>query len=89
MRYLRSEDMEEVKKLRAEGAMIKDIAKRFNVCDATISNIVNGKSAPRKLKSVGGPVRSPYDPIDFVEEIFIGLPDTVLFQHTRERDFIG
>lgn len=89
MRYLRQQEVDEVKKLREEGFMIKDIAKRFNVCDATISNIVNGKSAPRKMKSLGDKIRSPYDPVEFIEEDFSSFPDNVLFQPVRERDFIG
>lgn len=89
MRYLSQSDMDEIKKLRQEKMMIKDIAKRFLVCEATVSNIVNGKHPPRKMKPVGDCIRSPYDPIDFKEEVFIDLPDDVFFQHVKERDFIG
>lgn len=90
MRYLKQSEMDQIKKLRMEGARVKDIAKQFNVSEGTISNIVNGKNIPRKFKEVvGSYIRSPYDPIEFKEEVFKDLPDEVLFQPVRDRDFIG
>lgn len=89
MRYLRQEEVEEVAKLRAQGCLIKDIARKFSVCEATVSNIVRGKYAPRRRKQVETTLRSPYAPLDFKEENFSSLPDDVLFQHVREWDFIG
>lgn len=89
MRYLRTNEIEEVKKLRAQGWKFKDIAGRFMVCEATVSNIVNGKSSPRRLKHVDTSVRSPYAAVDFKEEDFSQYPDTVLFQHVRVWDFTG
>lgn len=89
MRYLNQGEVDEVKRLRAKRVLIKDIAQTFLVCEATVSNIINGKHAPRKIKIIGAPIRSPYDPLDFKEEDFSALPDNVLFQHAKERDFIG
>lgn len=89
MRYLRQHEIDELIKLRDEGSKIKDIAKRFDVCEATVSNIVRGKYAPRRRKQVEVTLRSPYSPLDFKEEDFSSLPDDVLFQHVREWDFIG
>lgn len=89
MRYLKQREVDEIKKLREEKVMIKDIAKRFLVCEATISNVVNGKTPPRKIKSVGSAIRSPYDPIEFKEEVFSTLPNDVFFQHGKAKDFIG
>ncbi len=89
MRYLAENEMEDVLKLRAEGWYIKAIAKRFEVCEATISNIVNGKARKRKMGSVGKELYRAEIRREMREENFSELPDHVLFQHVKESNFIG
>ncbi len=89
MHYLEPEQIEEVKKRREEGALIKQIAAEFHICEATVSKIINHKSGARKRKRVGYERHRAYDPEAFQEQVFIGLPDTVLFEHVREHNFIG
>lgn len=89
MHYLEPDQIEEVKKRRQEGLLIKQIAHEFQICEATVSKIINLKSGARKRKRVGYERHRAYDPEAFVEEDFTLLPDTVLFQHVREHNFIG
>lgn len=89
MRYLKQIEVDEVKQLRQGGMLIRDIAKKFLVCEATVSNIVNGKNPPRKIKTHVARIRNPYEPIDFKEENFSILTDDIFFQHSKEKDFIG
>lgn len=90
MHCLLLHEREEVKKLYEEqGLPIKVIAQRFKVCDATISNIVNEKHGPRKLKKIGGPVKDTDAAVVFEEQVLKDLPDDVLFKHVRPWNFIG
>lgn len=90
MHYLELSQIEEVRRLRLEeGLLIKVIAQQFNICEATVSKIVNHKTGARKRKRVGYERHRYYDPQAFMEEDFSLLPDTVLFQHVREHNFLG
>lgn len=90
MHYLEVGQIEEVRRLREEeGLLIKVIAQRFSICQATVSKIINRKSGARKRKRVGFERHRAYDPEAFKEEDFSLLPDTVLFEHVREHNFIG
>jgi hypothetical protein len=90
MRHLAKEDMEEILALRAKRVLLKDIAERFRVSDAQISNIINGKHIPRRLTTEPEvKTRSPYDPVEFKEEDFSKLPNDVYFKHTKACNFIG
>lgn len=85
MRRLGKQDMEEILALRAKRVLLKDIAERFRVSDAQISNIINGKHIPRRLANPP----NPHAPVVFQEEDFSSKPDDVLFSHTKACDFIG
>ncbi len=50
--HLTEEDYEVIKKLRAEGMSVANIAKRFSKSDSTISNIINGKCQPKGRSSL-------------------------------------
>lgn len=89
MRYLLVAEVEEIKKLRNEGGMIKAIALQFGVCEATISKIINGKTGARTMCQSKQYSRIPKETVTVVEEVFQGLPDTVLFEHVKECNFIG
>lgn len=91
-RYLREGQYEEIIQLRRDqGMMVKDLAKKYGVCDATISNICKGTAVPRGGNKIIKPPPSRKIPdaceIEFVD--FSILPDHVLFQHVREYNFIG
>jgi Helix-turn-helix domain len=94
MRYLAKSEIEDIHKLKAEGWMIKDIARRFAVCEETISHHITRKTA---LRGVGKWRRQPkITPLpaevlasELKEVDFSSLPDHVLFEHTRECNFIG
>lgn len=87
--FLGQNEYEEILRLRQDGWKCKDIAKRFNVCEATAFNIVNGKTVPRRRRDVVTKIRNAYAALDFEEEDFSKKPDDALFQHVRVRDFIG
>lgn len=89
MRYLSQEDFEQARQLRAAGWTFKAIAARFGVSDATISNHLNGKSAPRKEKKQPFTGAAADNSIPFEEEDFSTKADDVLFKHVRVWDFIG
>lgn len=94
MRYLAAAEIEEIHKLKEEGWMIKDIARRFAVCEATISHHINGKTVLRGLRKWRGVPKSNVHvlklaPSEIKEEVFSTLPDHVLFEHVRECNFIG
>ena len=88
MRRLAKEDMDEILALRAKRVLLRDIADKFHVSDAQISNIINGKHLPRRLKQ-GVINRSQHDPMEFKEEDFSALPNDVYFKHTKACNFIG
>lgn len=83
MRHLRLQDRQEILQLRSQKMLLKDIAARFNVSDAQISNVVNGKHIPKRIKE------NPHAPVPFQEEDFSNLPNEVLFKHVKAFDFIG
>lgn len=95
MRYIGQQEVEEIIKLHDdEGWTFKDLAKRFNVCEATVSNYVNKRTSPRFLKKKGGrqrgiPVTKSFAAPDYSDQDFSRLPDHVLFEHVRECNFIG
>lgn len=93
MHYSGKPEVEEMKKLRDEGWYFRDIAKRFNVCEQTAANLVNGKTVERGGKRGGRTkvisIAKTYAAPDFREQDFSQLPDTVLFEHVRECNFIG
>jgi hypothetical protein len=90
MRRLAKEDMDEILALRAKRVRLHDIAVRFRVSEAQVSNIINGKHLPRRItRESEQKQRSPYDPVDFQEEDFSKLPNDVYFKHTKACDFIG
>lgn len=89
MRYLKQEDIDKVKELRNSGWSMIRIARQFDVCQATVSNILRGKTQPRRRKKLGRPARDPYAPVDFKEEDLSAYPDDAYFQHVRIWDFIG
>lgn len=91
-RYLRVEVHEAIKKMKVEeGLSIKDIAKKFGVCTATVSNIVNGKTVPRGANKLRKPLpnRATIEANEVQFQDYSTLPDEVLFQHVRECNFIG
>lgn len=88
MRYLAATEVEEIKQLRAANSRIKDIARRFGVCEGTISNIVNGKTGARTPKKNRRYLRIPLEPAFEIQD-FSTLPDHILFKHVRVWDFIG
>ena len=89
--YLSPEDETAILSLRAEGKVMKDIAKKFGICQATVSNVVNGKhkirskSNRRRACAPATPPREMPTPV----QDFSLLPDHVLFKHVRIWDFIG
>jgi transcriptional regulator with XRE-family HTH domain len=91
-RYLVEGEHLAIKKLRLEeGMKIKEIAKRFNVCEATVSNIVKGNTVPRgtaKLRKASkqGPAIEAHE---LESQDFSQLPDDVMFEHVKEYNFIG
>jgi Helix-turn-helix domain len=91
--YLSPTEIEEIIKLYEEGWSQKNLAVRYNVCEATISNHVTGRHKPRFRKKTGRPkgvkIAKPYARPEFVEQDFSQLPDSVLFEHVRECNFIG
>lgn len=94
MRYLAAAEIEDIHKLKAEGWMIKDIARRFAVCEETISHHISGRTVLRGVRKWRGkPKRTilptKVAPPDVKEEVFGILPDHVLFEHVRECNFIG
>lgn len=89
MRYLDVTEVEEIKQLRSENRMIKDIAQKYGVCIATISKIVNGKSGARAPKKYRRYLRIPLEPEATKDIDFSRLPDNVFFEHVRECNFIG
>jgi hypothetical protein len=90
MRYLEEKEAAEIKKLAGDGWKIKDLSKKFNVCRATISNVLmDRRSARSRKENRRGPKRGPYVPVDFKEEVLMGLPDEILFQHVKAYDFMG
>jgi len=84
-RYLSFEDHEEIKKLRDRGWKMKDLATRFGISEASVSNIVRGITLPRK------PPKPKKEESKREEEYvdFSRLPKSVLFQHVKECNFIG
>jgi predicted transcriptional regulator len=89
MRHLRADEVEELKKLREEGWMIKNLAKHFGICTATVSNIMAGKTDPAKKKPAKQRVPKSSGIREFEEVNFKTLPNDALFQHVRIWDFIG
>lgn len=89
MRHLRPDEVAELKKLRAEGWMIKNLAKHFEICTATVSNIMRGKTDPAKGKQKKPRIPDTGGAKD-IEEVYFGdKPDSELFEHVRIWDFIG
>lgn len=93
-RYLTPEEYQRIPILRAEGFTPIQIAHQLNVSDATVYNILNGKSQPRqwsdKPKSKKGATpRLPVVEVKREDVNFKKLPDTVLFEHVKECNFIG
>lgn len=94
MRYLAASEIDDIHKLKEEGWMIKDIARRFAVCEETISHHISGKTVLRGLRKWRGKPKAKAHPLkvappDAKEEVFSILPDHVLFEHVRECNFIG
>lgn len=93
MRYLAKNEIEDIHQLRAEGWMIKDIARRFAVCPDTISHHISGKTVLRGMRKWRGEPKlvpvAEEAPQKVKEEVFSTLPDHVLFEHVRECNFIG
>lgn len=95
MRYIRKQDAEEMVRLHFdEGWLMKDLAKKYEISLATVSNYIHGRTTPRYMKRMGGrpkviQMKKTFAAPDFKEEDFSRLPDHVLFQHVRECNFIG
>ena len=90
MGWLSEKQEAEVVKMRLEGVRVKDIAKKFQVCDATISGIVKRRIGVIVRPKKGDMKYSHPDKEPGVkEEVFADLPDEVLFKHVRIWDFIG
>lgn len=94
MRYIRQGEVNEILQLHENGALMKDIARKFNISEATVSNYIHGRTRPRFMKRRAGrprviPVTKIYAAPDFKEENFSKLKDDVLFQHVRACNFIG
>jgi IS30 family transposase len=85
-RYLSPEEHAEIHRLHAEKVSQQMIARKFGICEATVSNIVHGRSRPRKPPLYRRVTSTPPEP---QEQDFSQLPDDVLFKHVREWDFIG
>lgn len=82
-RRLAIQDMQEILQLRSQKMLLKDIAARYQISDAQVSNLINGKHIPKRLKV------NPHAPVPFDEEDFSKLPNDVLFKHVKAFDFIG
>jgi hypothetical protein len=90
MRYLSQSDHEDIRELRAIGWSTLAIAARFEVCQATVSNVLNGRSKPKRRNFVPKPPKPPQErPVITLYEDFSQLPDHVLFQPVKECNFIG
>lgn len=90
-RYLGPEEEAAILSLREEGKEQKDIAKQFGVCQATISNVINGRHkvrGKRNSRQAYLPPRPPCEPEPPTPN-FSELPDHVLFKHVNAFDFIG
>lgn len=89
--YLSPEEETGILKMREEGCKMETIAKKFGICQGTVSKVVNGKHRIRgekKRRRACAPSHPIPDPVTEVQD-FSNLPDHVLFQHVREWDFIG
>ncbi len=89
--YLSPEEETAIRAMREEGHKMLAIAKKFEISQATVSNVINGRhklrgTSPRRRACK--PVRPLPEP-GLVVQDFSSLPDHVLFQHVREWDFIG
>lgn len=89
MRHLRADEVVELKRLREEGWKIMTLAKHFDVCTATVSNVLRGKTDPNKRKPAKPRVPESLGTTDIEEMNFKSLPDDVLFRHVRPWAFIG
>lgn len=94
MRYLSAAEIEEIQTLRADNCRIKDIARKFGVCQETVFHHVSGKTALRGVRKWRPEPKTIPKPVKIVapvtqEVVFKSLPDTVLFEHVRECNFIG
>lgn len=88
-RHLGKQDVEEILALRKQKMLLKDIATKFNVSDAQISNVINNKHMSRWLKPPEVKKNNPHAPVPFQEEDFSNLPREVLFKHVKASEFIG
>jgi hypothetical protein len=90
-RYLSPEEGTAIIAMRAEGKGLKDIAKKFGICQATVSNIINGRHRVRgksNRRRACAPPRPHCEPEPDVQD-FSQLPDDVLFKHVKPWDYIG
>lgn len=88
-RRLIKEDVEEILALRKQKMLLKDIATKFKVSDAQISNVIHNIHMPRRLKPPEAKKVNPHAPVAFQEEDFSNLPREVLFKHVKASEFIG
>jgi len=95
MHYLSpAESAEIVRLFQEEGKSLKDLAKLFDICEATVYNHVHGRTNPRalrkkKIRPKKATVINLYASSACEEMDFSTLPDDVLFVHVRECNFIG
>ena len=90
--YLSPEEEAGILKMREEGHKMLVIAKKFEICQATVSNVINGRHKVRgksNCRRACAPPRRPHCEPAPEELVFIDLPDEVLFQHVRVWDYIG
>jgi hypothetical protein len=85
-RYLSPEEHAEIHRLHAASVSQKDIARQFRICEASVSNIVHGRSRPRKPALHR---RQTVQIPEAREQDFSQLPDNVLFKHVPVWDYIG
>lgn len=95
-RFISEEEIAEIIALHKQGKLIKEIAQKLEVCEASVSNHIHGKTnlrglvvKKRKAKQNGVKVVNHLADPYLEEEDFSKLPDSVLFEHVREFNFIG
>lgn len=91
--YLSPEEEAAILSMREEGNKMETIARKFGICQATVSNVINGKHKVRGKQNRRrgcGPRRPERELVtEEAEQVFVDLPDDVLFQHVRLWDYIG
>ena len=88
-KYLTPAQYEQIKELRQAKLSMKVIAAHFGISEATVSNVLSGKSSAHVYKKKNTFQQKETDSREEEYVELSTLPDDVLFQHVREFNFMG